>query len=184
MLWSGSEGHSHRVSPLVHRSLNSHVLQSHDTHIRPSLSCLAVWRISRSLLRGIRDPVNISSFLIFIQFPFYIDSFAHSTVLLKPHNYSSLCIFFTPLPSHAWPGFNVACNSVAVLLYSHLHCCGVPPPLLPCTPLFFLAYLWSRCSFPSRSPTPRSPGFSLPAGPEILRMKTPVQVAHTGTCLN
>lgn len=41
------------------------------------------------------------------------------------------------------------------------------------------AYLWSHCSFPSRSPTPRSPGFSSPAGPRILRMRTPVQVVHT-----
>lgn len=38
------------------------------------------------------------------------------------------------------------------------------------------AYLWSRCSFPSHSPTQRSLGFSSPAGPRILHMKTPVQV--------
>ncbi len=48
---------------------------------------------------------------------------------------------------------------------------------------FFSAYLWSRCSFPSRSPTQRSPGFSLPAGPGIHHMKTPVQVAHTSAYL-
>lgn len=43
------------------------------------------------------------------------------------------------------------------------------------------AYLWSRCSFPNRSPTRWSPRFSLPPGPGTLHMKTPVQVAHTRT---
>lgn len=45
-------------------------------------------------------------------------------------------------------------------------------------------YQWSRCSFPNHSPTRRSPGFSLPAGPRTHRTRTPMQTIHTITQLH
>lgn len=112
-------------------------------------------------------------------------------VLLKPHNYPSslrisfffFLLLFPPTLGLVFMFFSMQLRRFHSLLYSHLllllQLLASPP--LPSTlwVFFFSAYLWSRCSFPSRSPTQRSPGFSLPAGPGLLHMKTPVQVVHT-----
>lgn len=182
--------HSQCASPLVpHQSLSAHVHHCRDIHTRPCQSCLAVWRSSSDLMCQVHEGWGSkeSSFLISKAppFPFPLKlSFARSIVLLKPHNYpSSLRIFFfTPLSAHARPGFYVFLQlhhfHSNTLVQSYTLLLLLPSPLLPFARQFFSAYLWSRCSFPSRSPTQRSPGFSLPAGPGIHHMKTPVQVVH------
>lgn len=180
--------HSRCASPLVpHQSLSSHVLHCHDIHARPCQSCLAVWRSSSELMcqvhEGWESRENVFLFFWFLKplhFLFHSNSpllaqSLSSSLIITPH-LSAIFFFFNSFLRlrSAW--------FLCFLQLHHFHSnalvqSSISPPLT--SPFFPPAYLWSRCSFPSRSPTLRSPGFSSPGGPETLHMKTPVQVVHT-----
>lgn len=122
----------------------------------------------------------------FLSFPLHFLFHSNSSLLAQSFS-SSLIItshlssFLPPLSTHTQPVFFLLLSaplsfqqSATVTFFASL----LSSPLLPSTLQCFWAYLWSRCSFPSHSPTQWSPGSSSPAGPRILHMKTPVQVGY------
>ena len=121
-------------------------------------------------------------FLKLLHFPFHSNSplqSCSSSPIITPSSFLSLfffLFFYSSLhPRSAW------ILRFLQLHHFHSNCLVQSSTLLLLLRLlsFLSAYLWSRCSFPSHSPTQRSPGFSSPAGPGVHHMKTPVQVVHT-----
>lgn len=174
--------HSHCASlPVLHQSLISRVLRCHDIHTGAAQKMLS--SLSSPWMMGNNRKHLLFWYLKTSLFPFPLNpSFTGSTVLLKAHKYpSSLCFIFLFFLLLSPPTLGLVLMFPAIS-FQHSRAL-VYFAAASLSLLRFPTYRWSHCSFPGRSPTPRSPGFSLPAGPGRRRRKTPVQAVHRRTYL-